>query len=350
MRKIAIVSPSGKFYGSEQVLFDFLGNTTHKYVVYMPNGLFYKKVVQQGIHTPRLFFSVKRLYLHLALMLLCGKYDGVYINEGGHIKYLNMLADMFPHKHFYVHIRLLEDCQAVRLGKKRNNISYISISDYITHEVKSNTEIECYTMYDIYNPISGKDGINNIQFRDNVLRMGIVGRVTTTKGLRDIVQFCDYCENHPIQPSFEFHFFGGIDSHIPEVQRFVSKAETYCNIKCLFHGFVNDKKQIYESINLLVHFNRVEPLGRIVMEALDFGVPFVGFNAGGVGELAQQFGVSENMVSYEDNWESVLQKKLVYTILNVDKTNEEYNKAKIRMQSVCSPRTYTQKLEHLFYE
>lgn len=350
MRNIAIASPSGHFYGSEQVLFDFLGTTTHKYVVYMPNGLFFEKVNQQSAHTARLFSSVKKLYLHLAWLLLREKYDGVYINEGGHIKYVNILADLFPQKHFYVHIRLLEDSLAKRLGKKRSNISYISVSEYITHEVKYNTGIECYTMYDIYKPISGIDGIKNIQLYDNVLRLGIVGRVTTTKGLKDIVRFCDYCENHPAKYTFEFHFYGGIDSYITEVQKFVIKAETYSKIKCLFHGFVNDKKQIYETIDLLVHFNRVEPLGRIIMEALDFGVPFIGFEAGGVGELAEQFGVSENMISYEDNWESAFQKKLVDIVVNADKMKESYKEAKIRMKSVCSPLTYTQNLEHLFYE
>lgn len=55
---------------------------------------------------------------------------------------------------------------------------------------------------------------------------------------------------------------------------FVVKAGTYKNINCKFHGFVNDKKQIYQSIDILLHFNKVEPLGRIVMEALDFGIPF----------------------------------------------------------------------------
>ncbi|MCS3268032.1 hypothetical protein NXX78_20185 [Bacteroides fragilis] len=28
---------------------------------------------------------------------------------------------------------------------------------------------------------------------------------------------------------------------------------------------------------MLLHFNKVEPLGRIVMEALDFGIPFFRF-------------------------------------------------------------------------
>lgn len=44
MKRIAIISPSGKFYGSEQVLFDFLCTTQHKYVIYVPEGTFYDKI------------------------------------------------------------------------------------------------------------------------------------------------------------------------------------------------------------------------------------------------------------------------------------------------------------------
>lgn len=57
MKRIAIISPSGKFYGSEQVLFDFLCTTQHKYVIYVPEGTFYDKIKNQGVHTPHLFTS-----------------------------------------------------------------------------------------------------------------------------------------------------------------------------------------------------------------------------------------------------------------------------------------------------
>lgn len=350
MRKIAIISPSGNFYGSEQVLFDFLSTTSYQYTVYVTRGLLYEKVNEQGVHILRLFSSVKVLYLQLGWMLLCGKYDGVYINEGGHIKYLNLLADLFPHKHFYVHVRLLEDCQAIRLGKKRKNISYISISEYITHEVKRNTGIACHTMYDIYNPISGVERIHDIQLRDNTLHLGIVGRVTTTKGLNDISQFCDYCEQYRTPFLLVFHFYGGVDSHIPEVEAFVTKTLGYKNMRCIFHGFINKKEFIYSSIDILVHFNKVEAWGRVLMEALDFGIPFVGFDSGGVGELAYQFEVGNYMVSCKESWQQVFQKRIVDMITQSEKTTEDYQGAKEKMKVVCNPETYTQKLEYLFYE
>lgn len=350
MKRIAIISPSGKFYGSEQVLFDFLSTTKHKYVIYVPGGTFYDKIKNQGAHTPRLFTSVKKLYLHLARMLLCGEFDGIYINEGGHIKYLNILADLFPHKSFYVHIRLLEDCAAARLGKERKNVSYISISNYITQEVERNIGIKCTTMYDIYKPSSGIEGINKLQVSNNTIRLGIIGRVTTTKGLNDISSFCDYCETLSDKQTLEFHFFGGIDDHIPEVKEFVARTETYTNIVCKFHGFVSEKKEMYQSIDLLIHFNKIEPLGRIIMESLDFGLPFIGFLSGGVGELAHQFGVADYMVPDDDGWKFTFHQRIMDAVSDSYKTIQDYTKAKELMRTVCSPQIYTQKLEHLFYE
>ena len=350
MKRIAIVSPSGKFYGSEQVLFDFLSTAQHKYDVYVPEGDFYKKIKEQEIHIPHLFSSVKKLYVYLAMKLLSGKLDGIYINEGGHIKFLNLLASLFPNNSFYVHIRLLEDCSAARLGKMRKNISYISISDYITQEVKQNTGIQCYTMYDIYKPSPGVAGINEFRIESDTVRLGIVGRVTTTKGLYDISRFCNYCENNPTKLHLEFNFFGGIDNHIPEVKDFVAKVETYKNINCKFHGFVNDKKQIYQSIDVLLHFNRVEALGRIVMEALDFGIPFFSFKAGGIGELAQQVGVIDYMIPYETGWETSFCQQINKLVEQPKRFVNDYQKAKERMKMICSPQIYTQKLEKIFYE
>lgn len=350
MKRIAIISPSGKLYGSEQVLLDFLSTTRNLYHVYLPMGEFFDKLRIQNIHFLHLYSSVRLLYVKLFFLLLLNKYDGIYINEGGHVKYLNILAILFPYKHFFVHIRLVEDSDSKRLGKKHSNISYVSISEYITRVVLQNANIECKTIYDIYKPISGFDGIRNIKLINNLCRLGIVGRVTPTKGLYDISQFCEYCEKHIGSLFFELHFYGGIDSHIPEVQNFIKQSEFFRNIKCIFHGFVNQKQLIYSNIDILVHFNKAEPLGRILMEALDFGIPFVGYNLGGVGEMAYHFGVFHYMIPYQDNWQQILQERIVTMIMQSEKTVKDYQVAKEKMKEICCPENYTYALEHLFYE
>lgn len=350
MKKIAIISPSGKFYGSEQVLFDFLSITQYLYHVYIPKGEFYTRLKEQDTHYLHRYSSVKFLYIRLLFLLLLNKYDGIYINEGGHIKYLNILAQLFPNRHFFVHIRLLEDTSIKRLGKSHNNITYISISKYIQDAIFQNAHITSEIIYDIYKSNSGFDRICNLKLIDNVCRLGIVGRVTPTKGLKNISRFCDFCNSYKTPILLELHFYGDIDNHSFEVNDFILRAQTYKNIKCIFHGFVKDKNQIYQSIDILAHFNATEPLGRILMEALDFGIPFIGFKSGGVGEMAYQFGVEDYMIPYENNWELSWQNKITDMVIHADKTIEDYYIAKKKMKEICSPNNYIHALEKLFYE
>lgn len=350
MKRIAIVSPSGKFYGSEQVLFDFLSTTEFRYNIYAPHGILYKKLEEQNKHVIHPYSSIKLLYLYFFILLLLNKYDGIYINEAGHSKYINCLASIFPKKKFFIHIRLLEDCKNNRLKTNSHNISFIAISEYIAREVYINTNIKCNIIYDIYNACSGINGMRNLNISNNTCKLGIVGRVTITKGLANIISFCDYCENNPTKNKFEFHFFGGIDNKIPAVVNFINKATKYKYIKCIFHGFINDRKQIYTSIDILLHFNTIEPLGRIVLESLDYGIPFIGFNKGGVGELAEKFKLNEFMIHNDIKWEKELQNIIQFLLQNENYCQRQYRDAKLRMLSLCDPVSYCKKLESLFNE
>lgn len=350
MRKIAIVSPSGKFYGSEQVLFDYLATTKCLYSIYVPNGMFYEKLKMLNIHSVYSFSSVKKLYGFLFYSILSGKYDGIYINEGGHINYIKLLAKIFPGKKFFVHIRLLEDCKRSRLGVKMNNVSYISVSEFISRGVFKETGIECTTIYDIYRSVSGIEGICMQTENIKVLRLGIIGRVTSTKGLKAISEFCDYCEKKSGATKLEFHFFGGADDHLSEVCSFLEKAQKYDRIKCLFHGFISDKANMYQSIDILIHFNKIEPLGRIILESLDYGIPFVAFREGGVGELAEKFGVFDWMIEDTEYWKENFLGRILFLFSNKLIVFQRYQRAKENMRILCHPDVYTKQLEHLFYD
>ena len=151
---------------------------------------------------------------------------------------------MFPWKRFFIHIRLLEDTRLNRLGTGRKNIDYISISDYITNEVKKNTGINCHTIHDLYVPTQ-EPKFRPISDGD-VIKAGVVGRVTDTKGLADMVAFCRYVEQQKdIKKRIELHFYGTVNELSALATSFVKESVTYKNIKCVFHGFVNDKDLIY---------------------------------------------------------------------------------------------------------
>ncbi|MFI3303727.1 MAG: glycosyltransferase [Rikenellaceae bacterium] len=346
MSKIAIVSPSGNLYGSEQVLLDFLKSTTNKYDLYLPSGLLFEEATALGRHMVLQFGSVKLLYVSLIWGLLFSKYDGVYVNEAGHSRYINVLSRLFPSKKFYIHIRLLEDTKRERLGGKRENVKYISVSDYISEETQDNCSIDCITVRDLYIPTSGVKGIRNIE-SDETINVGIVGRVTDTKGIDDILRFCDYVEANSSRSRFVFHFFGEVNQHSAVVKEFLDRVKGYKYTKCIFHGFVKKKIEIYGGVDLLLHFNQYEPLGRIFFESLDYGLPFIGFNRGGIGEIARCLDLSDLMVDPANpNWAELMCRGVVVVSQNTLKGR--YEDAKNRIERYFSSQVYTKNIEDLF--
>lgn len=347
MRRIAIISPSGKFYGSEQVLFDFLTETKHCYEVYVLPGAFYEILLKQQRHIIHKFNCVKKLYLNLVLLLLIGRFDGIYINEGGHIRYLNLLAKLFPHKKFFAHIRLIEDTTKSRLQGTPANVTLIAVSDYITDAVKKRNGLPAVTVYDLYRSSSRIADIHKPLSDLSIINIGIVGRITDTKGIEYIEKFCDYAEYHS-QGQIIFHFFGNIDKQSIKVSTFIVKANNYKIIKCKFHGFVDDKNAIYRHIDILLHFNQYESLGRIAFEALDYGIPFIGFNRGGIGEITSHLGLSGFMINPDNsNWSSQMLSN-VFAVLETPAALHNYEHAKQKMQKIYSPQRYVSQIEQLF--
>ena len=320
MKHIVIISPSGAFYGSEQVLYDFLQETRNTYEVYVPKGTFYDILIKQSQHKIHCYGSLASLYLYLAVRLLFRQIDGVYINEGGHIRYLKLLARLFPSKQFFAHIRLKEDTVQSRLSGITNNLKLISISQYITQLIAENAKITATTIHDLYKISNSLQPFKLLAFEN--IQTGIVGRVTDTKGIEYVKMFCDYIDNTGCH-SLTLHFYGDIDENSSAVQSFIYAARNYKKVKCIFHGFINDKGEIYKHINCLCHFNPIEPLGRIAFEALNYGVPFIGFCKGGIGEIA-------------------------VAVVRNEVAQNTYVIAQQQMAEMFSPSNYVQKLEALF--
>lgn len=268
-----LISPSGKLYGSENVLYDYLIHSKLKFdYIFVPKASpFQKKLEQSNLYTKG-FKNVKHLYLKLFYKLFTSKVKFVYCNEAGHIRYIYLLAKVFPKVMFIIHVRILEDTHRINLAK--HNLKVITISQTIQCKVK----VSNHLVYDGYHfnekrrwqiPNSSK------------LRVGVVGRVTASKGIDLFTEsFFNECGSH-----IEFHFFGDIDFKSEKtdmINRLIAQKNVYLK------GFEKDKTQIYSSVDILLHVNENEPLGRIFFESLDYGIPFIGINKGGIAEIAKR--------------------------------------------------------------
>ena len=306
--KTVIISPSGKFYGSEQTLHCFLKNSTQNYRVFInkTDGQLLKKTNELKKHKVSSFGVVKSLYVRIFLGLLLNRYKKVYCNEGGHINYIKLIAKVFPNVEFHVHIRLTEDTSAKRLSGLPENVHLICVSAFIQSLVYNNTNLQTEVLS---SPNRGVTKTDDWRTESNTIKnIGIIGRVTPSKGINHIINFIEYLEEQKCN-TIQLHFYGDIEHEHREVASLLSKENKCEHVLVKFHGYLK-REAIYNDIDMVVHFNEDEPLGVIFFEALNAAKPFIGFNSGGIGNIASNIGISDLMIDRNSLWMEDLKNKI----------------------------------------
>ena len=288
-----IISPSGNFYGSEQVLFDFLKTSNKTYRVYVPNkSILENKLKQEHKHSIKTFQSLALLYIKLTTIILIKK-NIIYINEGGHVKYVKLLAILLPHRKFVLQIRLLSDTNHSRLNGLPSNVQVVCVSNFIANNIPSK-----------YKPLVLNDPFKLPELlhkkTDSKFNIGFIGRITPTKGIMEASLLLKELEAKKM--NININFFGSIETDKSEVNQFVSQCNCYNNIKVEFKGFIDNKVEIYKDLNLVIHLNKEEAFPRIALESWAFGIPLIGFDAGGLGEINRMLGVQMFLLKDNDDW------------------------------------------------
>lgn len=70
-----------------------------------------------------------------------------------------------------------------------------------------------------------------------------------------------------------------------------ARLDRLANGRALFTGFRNDAKRLMQAMDLLVCPSRVEPFGRVIVEALDAGTPVIASDAAGPRDIARHLPV-----------------------------------------------------------
>lgn len=287
-----IISPSGRYYGSEQVLYDYLTETSLSHLVYVPaKGLFANKILAlKQQHRIRFFRSsfITLFYARLCCSLAIGKYSSVYCNEAGHVKYFVMLSRIFRKINFFIQVRINEDTEPDRWATtKPRNLEVLVISKFIQNKLNFNTFL-------LYDPYRFQQQVVNTP-ADSKLKIGVIGRISLAKGFNYLVELLNLCKEDNI--NYQFLLYGDPD---PEMvaDGLIDELKTYEHVQLM--GFCNDKTSMYNSVSCVLHLCSTEPLGRIFLEAIDLAIPFVGFNAGGIGEIGKLTGLTELLVSPDE--------------------------------------------------
>lgn len=301
MIKIITISPSGNLYGSENVLFDYLLTTELTHLVFAPkNSLFEKKIKEQNWNHKISCFNPKRLelfYLRIFFILFFYNVNTVYINEGGHVNWVKLLAVFFRKKKFVIHLRMVYDAKIERIGKKLSkNIELIAISDYVADDLKKN-KLPVSVIYDGFECSNIE---SNVSYLNSViLNVGIIGRISESKGIMLLPQIMEYLRDRNEIDYFRFQLFGEL--MLKEKDAFINFCKTWKS-NVFLHGFQSTTK-IYKSVDIVLHLSHEEGLGRIFLEAICHKKPFIGFNTSGLKEIAYGTNLNDLMAEYQYNEE-----------------------------------------------
>jgi glycosyltransferase involved in cell wall biosynthesis len=285
MKQNIIISPSGQLYGSENVLFDFIEGSTIKYKIYVPHdSVFFRKLNVAGVNVEG-FKNLLWLYFIIFIQILVFK-KSLLLNEAGHINYIKILAKFFPNRKFVVIIRLLEDCN-IRLKDLPSNISLIAVSEFIKSRIQSNLDVT--VIYDPFRLTNSQHSSTYLKKAD-IISVGIIGRISSSKGLSHFLELVSILKEEEIR-SFHFNFYGTFNKTDRFHIDFENKLKSIVNLNYEFKGFETNQNKIYSNCNIILHFNKIEALGRILFETVNFKMPFLCFNQGGAGELSKKLGM-----------------------------------------------------------
>jgi len=287
-RKILVISPSGNFYGSEQVLLDYLKNTGLGTDVMAPAGsMFLDILLAAGLRHQIKAYNSRKLYWFYCKVIwwfILGRYDVLYLNEAGHNRYIHLLARIFKGKKFVIHVRMREDTEPSRWKKPCKNIQLISISRYIQDLLP----MQSILLYDAF-IFSNKRFAENKFNASQPLRIGVIGRISGTKGVHEINGLLDIFEKRN-PGSFQFLLFGDVSPDMKGTET-LQRFQDHQGLTMM--GFIKVRQEIYSQVDVVLHLSKTEALGRIFFEAIDEAIPFVGYDIAGIGEIGHLTGLQE---------------------------------------------------------
>lgn len=304
-----IVSPSGNFYGSEQVLFDYLETMEARCdVAVNAHGIMAKKLREQQRHhiidlPPGGLYG---FYAKCAWWLLTGRYDAVYWNEAGHSRYALLLARWLKKKRFVIHVRINEDALPGRWKTvPGSNVTVLTISDYLKNQIP----VPSAKVFDPYR-FSGRQHPARKPF-DKPVSVAIIGRITRSKGIALLPQLLAKLSTMNRGSDFVFRLYGNVSADVAETN-LLNELTSATQVE--FKGFVENNSSIYQESDLVLHLNGKEPLGRIFFEALEYQLSFIGINAGGIGEIGGAIGYTDMLATPGDDVAGDLARLLVKAV------------------------------------
>lgn len=179
-----------------------------------------------------------------------------------------------------------------RIGPKVKR--YIAVSEFIKKDLErcgiNSSEIDV-----VYNAIDNVPDYKKRYIPDGVLRIGIVGQILEKKGHEDLVRALVRLKE---RIAFHLYIFGtGEEMFISSLKQEIINVGIESFVT--WRGYVPDKADVYNQLDVVVVPSRIEPFGLVAAEAGMHYCPVIVSDAGGLPEIVED-GVSGYIFPKED--------------------------------------------------
>ena len=143
--------------------------------------------------------------------------------------------------------------------------------------------------------------------------------------------------------TFKLHIIGyngKIPRHAPDGMQELIETSNLFNLIPEFVRFDKNIENILWESDMYITFTNRDPCPNVVIEAMSYGLPVVGFKSGGLQDIVGNAGIllDENDTSdffasyrYDNDFPKIDKNKVLEAVLNVKKSKEKYqDKVKIR--------------------
>lgn len=296
-----------------------------KYIIapFLPSLFYYKKFSKISLYFVKVLLDIVTVLMlpYITLRIWQFKPDLIYSNSCA--DNIGILIAKFLGKKHITHVRDFMDLDhgLKYLFGKRAKKRYINKSDaviYVSYAVAKHTQISTVIPPNhkvIYNGVKEYNRPYTIKQLPSHLDLGIVGILDESKG-QDIAISYFYNDVLKKYPQSTLHIWGDKEgSYKQKLHRIVSEFGIQENV--IFHGFEKSTDLIYEKMDVLLMFSKMEGFGRVTVEAMQRGIPVIGYNSGGTAEL-----IKDGYNGYLFSDEVEFSKGLV----NLLSSNETYNR------------------------
>lgn len=304
---IAVIEPSGRLYGSEYCLLDIVDGCDRdqfRWTVLMPAGNGFDEVLlKRDIDCEFVMLADSgrarrlrraRAYARMMYRLWRLRPDVLYVNQTGSLRAAALFARRLRLP-VVCQVQTLEDARWLsdRPHLQQNVQAFICNSQYIADQTRIDDAKKCILYQGMPQARIDRAIVNARKSRTLVSTdsfiIGILGRIAVSKGhyllLEAAKQLVDQIEG------CRFVVIGeGLTQTDTDAYRTAVKQAGLAD-RFEFRGYRTDIESELAKVDVLAIPSIAEPLGRVLFDAAEFGVPVVVADSGGLGEVSDRFSI-----------------------------------------------------------